>query len=72
MSEEMKRRLVRVVIDANACVGSGMCAGSYPDAFQVQADGHALFIGKIIDETIAKDAAELCPVSAISLVYEDD
>jgi ferredoxin len=66
-----ERKLVRVEVDANLCVGSGMCVNFNPDLFQIQPDGHAAYVAKGLDELAALDAAELCPVSAINLIYED-
>jgi ferredoxin len=66
-----ERRLLRVDIDANLCVGSGMCVSFNPELFRIQPDGHAAYVGERLDENAALDAAELCPVSAINLVYEE-
>jgi ferredoxin len=66
-----ERRLVRVEVDANLCVGSGMCVNFNPDLFRIQPDGHAAYVGETPDEDAALDAAELCPVSAINLIYEE-
>jgi ferredoxin len=65
------RKLVGVRIDPNLCVGSGMCVSSHPDKFALQPDGHALYVGAVPDEAAAREAEELCPVSAISLVFEE-
>ena len=65
------RKLVRINVDANLCVGSGMCVNFNPDLFQIQPDGHAAYVGQKLDEHAALDAAELCPVSAINLTYEE-
>jgi ferredoxin len=66
-----ERKLIRVEVDANLCVGSGMCVSFNPDMFRIQADGHAAYVGEKLDEAAALDAAELCPVSAINLIYEE-
>jgi ferredoxin len=66
-----ERKLMRVVVDANLCVGSGMCVNFNPDLFRIQADGHAAYVGEKLDELAALDAAELCPVSAINLIYKE-
>jgi ferredoxin len=73
MNTETKtgRRLIRVVIDKDLCVGAGICAGTHPDLFELKPEGHAAYIGERLDEAAAREAAELCPVSAISLIYED-
>jgi ferredoxin len=34
-------------------------------------DGHAIYVADTADETTLLDAAELCPVSAIQLIYEE-
>ena len=65
------RKLVRVEVDPNLCVGSGMCVNFNPELFQIQPDGHAAYVGKELHELAALDAAELCPVSAINLIYEE-
>ena len=65
------RKLITVRIDPNLCVGSGMCVSSHPDSFMLHADGHARFTGSMMDEAAAREAEELCPVSAISLVFEE-
>jgi ferredoxin len=64
------RKLIRIEVDANLCVGSGMCVNFNPDLFKIQPDGHAAYVGAELDEAAALDAAELCPVSAINLIYE--
>jgi ferredoxin len=67
-----ERKLIRVEVDANLCVGSGMCVNFNPDKFSIQSDGHAAYVAEELDEPAALDAAELCPVSAIKLVYDDE
>jgi len=66
-----ERKLIKVEVDANLCVGSGMCVNFSPDLFRIQPDGHAAYVGREPDELAALDAAELCPVSAINLIYEE-
>jgi ferredoxin len=66
------RKLIGIRVDDNLCVGSGMCVSSHPGKFAFQADGHAKYTAQVLDEDAARDAEELCPVSAISLVYEED
>ena len=68
----VQKKLIGVRIDPNLCVGSGMCVSSYPDQFAFQDDGHAKYVADVPDEADAREAEELCPVSAISLVFEDD
>jgi ferredoxin len=66
-----EKKLVAIRVDNNLCVGSGMCVSLHPDKFALQADGHARYIAPVVDEAAAREAEELCPVSAISLVYEE-
>lgn len=66
-----QRKLVSVRVDPVLCVGSGMCVSAHPESFAFQPDGHAAFIGQGVDEAVASEAAELCPVSAIALVFEE-
>ncbi len=66
------RKLIAVRIDPNLCVGSGMCVSSHPDKFALQPDGHARYAAEVLDEAAACEAEELCPVSAISLVFEQE
>lgn len=66
-----ERKLIRVQIDTNLCVGSAMCVTSYPDSFQMGSDGRAFYAAATIDEAAAADAADFCPVSAIQLIYEE-
>jgi len=67
-----QKRLVAVRIDDNLCVGSGMCVASHPARFAFQPDGHAKYVAQVLDEAAAREAEELCPVSAISLVFEEE
>lgn len=65
------KKLVAIRVDNNLCVGAGMCVASHPDKFSFQADGHAKYVAGELDEAAAREAEELCPVSAISLIYDD-
>lgn len=61
---------MKPVVDKDACVGCGLCAGVAPEVFVMEDDGKA---GVCVEEVSAdlqdsaKEAAESCPVSAISL-----
>lgn len=65
------RKLIRVEVDPNLCVGSGMCVSSHPELFKMHSDGHARCTSLAPDERAALEAEELCPVSAIRLIYEE-
>lgn len=66
-----QKKLVAIRVDSNLCVGSGMCVSTHPDKFTLQPDGHAKYTALVLDEGAAREAEELCPVSAISLVYDE-
>ena len=66
-----QRKLLRAHVDPGLCVGSAMCVSSYPESFRMGSDGHAIYVADAVDETSLLEAAELCPVSAIQLIYEE-
>jgi ferredoxin len=57
-----------VKVDADACIGCGVCESIYPDLFEMSGDGKATTksIGNV-DSALAQDAASQCPTSAISI-----
>lgn len=55
-----------VKVDKNKCVGCGMCAGMCPETFQMDLNGKSEVINEAVTDC-AKNAAENCPVEAISL-----
>ncbi len=67
----LRRTLLRVQVDPDLCVGAQMCVGAHPELFRVDDSGHASYSGQDLDEAAARDASELCPMSAIKLVYAD-
>lgn len=66
------KRLVRVHIDPDRCVGSALCVGTDTQRFALGPDGKAQYVGADFNADVAEDAAELCPQSAITLDYEDE
>ena len=62
---------VKVTVNKDACIGCGLCVGSYPETFEFDDEGKAAVIGEIdeaaADEAIAAadEAISNCPVSAI-------
>ncbi|GAA2741844.1 MULTISPECIES: ferredoxin [Kitasatospora] len=59
---------VRVEVDRIRCVGTGLCAATAPDALELGADGRARALRAIAaDSEELTEAAEMCPVEAISV-----
>jgi len=54
-----------VKVDANKCIGCGACAAVCPDMFEIGDDGKSHV--KSQKGTCAKDAAQACPVGAITV-----
>lgn len=52
-------------IDKGACLGTGMCAGTAPEYFEVMQGKSQLLRAEIEPDSKATDAAEMCPVEAI-------
>jgi ferredoxin len=53
-------------IDQETCIGCGLCAGTSPEHFIINANGKA----EVIKEEVTRDteeAAKNCPVGAISV-----
>lgn len=55
----------KLKVDADTCLGCGLCVGTYPDAFAFDADNKAEVTGELSDED-AENVIAQCPVSAIA------
>ena len=57
-------------VDKDTCIGCGLCPSVCPEVFEMQDDGKAGEITEKVPESAsdtAKEAADSCPVSAISV-----
>jgi ferredoxin len=65
---EAETRPGKVVVDREACMGSGNCVYWAPDVFQLDDDGIALVYGDLAgNEELVRVAMVNCPTSAISI-----
>ena len=60
---------MKAEIDRDGCIGCGVCADTCPEVFRMAQDGLAEVWGEVSDATAdtAKEAAENCPVSVITV-----
>lgn len=57
-------------VDKDTCIGCGLCPSICPEVFDMDDDGKAVAISPDVlqeNEDGAKEAAENCPVNAISV-----
>ena len=61
-----------VKVDENFCGGTGMCAALAPDLFELGTrDAHARAVRPEIEpDELALDAADQCPMQAISVIED--
>jgi ferredoxin len=56
-----------VSVDKNKCIGCGLCENICPEVFSIGKDGKAQAKGTCKGNQKCKEAADSCPVQAISL-----
>jgi ferredoxin len=72
MAELSPENRIGVTVDRSLCIGSGDCVDTAPDVFQLDEEDKAVVIdpdGAPYDEVL--EAAQNCPVTAISVVGEE-
>jgi ferredoxin len=57
---------MKIKIDIDACIGCGACAAICPDSFRMNDEGKSEVISEN-NSDCARQAAESCPVRAISV-----
>ena len=60
---------MKIVVDEGACIGCGLCVQVAPDVYEMQGEIAVVKAGDIPEAQAddAKNAAEQCPVSAITV-----
>jgi ferredoxin len=69
--ELSQKNRIHIEVDRSLCIGSGDCVDTAPDVFQLDAEEKAVVIdpdAAPVDDVV--QAAENCPVSAITVVGE--
>ncbi|MFH0831516.1 MAG: ferredoxin [archaeon] len=56
----------KILVDKNKCIGCGSCVAVCEGNFEMK-DGKAAAINSASDMPCNKEAAEICPVSAITI-----
>jgi ferredoxin len=61
---------MKPVVDHDLCIGCELCADTCPRVFEMRADGYSWVIAEETppdQQDCAREAADLCPVQAISI-----
>ena len=72
--EEQKKKIAKIEVDKNLCMGCGTCAVLAPNAFEINEDGHSSVKDtwrEVDDETLI-NTAKSCPSMAINLYDEEE
>ena len=55
---------MKLKVNKDACIGCGLCVGSYPETFEFDEEGKATVIADM-DEAVVDEAISNCPAGAI-------
>ena len=59
--------LVHLIVDQDACIGSGECVAIDPEAVELDNHGTARILIDPLEETRAQRLCDACPMSALSI-----
>lgn len=55
----------KVKINADACIGCGLCSNTAPTVFAINDEGKSEVVGPVTDDIAIDDIIASCPVGAI-------
>ncbi len=64
MTGEKRRKMMKVYVDQDVCIGCGLCAGMADGVFRMNDEGKAEVFSEG-DEADVQEAMNSCPVEAI-------
>ncbi|ABP55211.1 hypothetical protein Strop_2769 [Salinispora tropica CNB-440] len=56
-----------VTVDREACIGTGVCAGAAPRQIEIRAGKASVLASESAPDEAVIDAADMCPMSAITV-----
>lgn len=73
MSDNADRKITKIIVDSNACIGAATCVALANQAFQLNTQGIAEVLSTAFNHSDEEliDAAKSCPTAAIKLIGQD-